>query len=378
MSSIPGHTGTLPRSSNQSNLDTTGPPRPQLPPILPNLEPRAQGGEQFNFNQPDAVQYDLQMSDGTPWSQSHHMQEEASFQGGHGQPFPSGPEGYQFQQDSAQLPPSSQPSAYQNVPQRSTAWGPSGEREVFRYDGNQPQSSHRTGDHSPADDTMRSARILQAIDSQRPGRTTTTWTGTTTYQEVDSDDDPYDVESDEDQIMADIDDGVNPLARVMERNAADGRSLQMVMRAQAAQDGRDTRKRTVHSVIEHYGPGMLATYWPSAKDSPLSDPVSASIFSHFLNVVAPSISMHERHPANTEKLFRGHQVPKSQQHLWACKLSWYLSLRGEADKNRHPSHYRLAESCTDACNACHVESAHCEIAEYIYHGVTETLSSSNS
>jgi len=90
---------------------------------------------------------------------------------------------------------------------------------------------------------------------------------------------------------------------------------------QASQDRHDQRLRTYHSLIDDYGPNMLATYHPSQKSSPLNDPITARIFCHFINVLGPSISMYERHPTNPSLIFQGQPVPASQQHIWSCMPS---------------------------------------------------------
>lgn len=135
----------------------------------------------------------------------------------------------------------------------------------------------------------------------------------------DDNNDPYDV-SDEDMDMSDLEDGVDTQSRSRQRRLRDD-NLSIVMAAQAVQNREDTRIRTYHSVIESFGSDMLANYYPSSRDSPLSNPVTASIFCHFVNVIAPSISLYERHPPNPSVVFQGNPVPKSQQHIWSCKLS---------------------------------------------------------
>jgi hypothetical protein len=140
-------------------------------------------------------------------------------------------------------------------------------------------------------------------------------------EEEEDEDDPYDVSSDEDQDLHNFEYGLDPQSRAMRRRERANNNLATVMAVQAAQDSQNTRIRTYHSVIENYGPNMLANYYPSSRDSPLSDPVAASIFCHFINVIAPGLSMYERHPANPSLLFQGQPVPKSQQHMWACKIS---------------------------------------------------------
>lgn len=145
--------------------------------------------------------------------------------------------------------------------------------------------------------------------------------------EEDDFDDPFDV-SDDDDEMADSGGAAALSAGALQRRIAEG-NLQTMMALHANQERQDTRVRTYHSVIENFGPDMLATYIPSFRDSPLNDPAAAAIFTHFLNVVAPGISMYERHPANPSLLLQGQPVPKSQQHLWAYTLPT-VALRNHA------------------------------------------------
>ncbi|OBT61541.1 hypothetical protein VE03_08886 [Pseudogymnoascus sp. 23342-1-I1] len=145
--------------------------------------------------------------------------------------------------------------------------------------------------------------------------------------EDDDDSDPFDVsDDDEDQLN----DGAHfdPRSREIQRLRRDN-ELATVMAIQAAQTREDTRIRTYHSVIENYGPNMLASYHPSARDSPLSNPIAAGIFCHFINVIAPSLSMFERHPANPSIVFGGNPVPKSQQHIWSYTMPT-IALRNHA------------------------------------------------
>jgi hypothetical protein len=86
---------------------------------------------------------------------------------------------------------------------------------------------------------------------------------------------------------------------------------------QASQDMQDQRLRTYRSYLD--SPNVLTTYQPSARTSPLNDSTAARIFYHFVHVTGPSISLYERHPANPSLMFQGRPVPRSQQHIWACK-----------------------------------------------------------
>ncbi|KFZ20584.1 hypothetical protein V501_00045 [Pseudogymnoascus sp. VKM F-4519 (FW-2642)] len=148
--------------------------------------------------------------------------------------------------------------------------------------------------------------------------------------EDDDDSDPFDVSDDEDEDEEPRNGGAHfdPRSREIQRLRRDN-ELATVMAIQAAQTREDTRIRTYHSVIENYGPNMLASYYPSARDSPLSNPIAAGIFCHFINVIAPSLSMFERHPVNPSIVFRGNPVPKSQQHIWSYTMPT-IALRNHA------------------------------------------------
>lgn len=62
----------------------------------------------------------------------------------------------------------------------------------------------------------------------------------------------------------------------------------------------------------------LSTYYPSQASSPLTDPVTARVFCHFIYVLGPSISIFERHAPNPAMTFTpGSQVPKN---VWAYTI----------------------------------------------------------
>ncbi|KAI1775232.1 hypothetical protein F4818DRAFT_43188 [Hypoxylon cercidicola] len=61
---------------------------------------------------------------------------------------------------------------------------------------------------------------------------------------------------------------------------------------------------------------FLATYEPSASNSPLNDSQIAAVFWHFVNVTGPSISLYERHPFDPTPIFVGQPIPKARQHIW--------------------------------------------------------------
>lgn len=122
---------------------------------------------------------------------------------------------------------------------------------------------------------------------------------------------PYDV-SDEEIYM-----GEEVIPETTEDDHLKRNDLGILVALQAQQDIQDLSMRSFTSFIDR--PNMLAMYQPSARHSPLQDPMTARIFCHFINVTGPSISMYERHPANPSLIFQGRPVSKSQQHLWTCK-----------------------------------------------------------
>ena len=138
--------------------------------------------------------------------------------------------------------------------------------------------------------------------------------------EMDDIDDPFDVsDEDDDYDMTDDHFGVlhdDPNDTHLKRN-----DLGIVVAVQAGQDKQGTNLRSFVSFIDR--PDMLATYTPSSQSTPLRDQMTARIFCHFVNVTGPCMSMFERHPSNPALMFQGTPVPKSQQHIWACKLSRY-------------------------------------------------------
>lgn len=100
--------------------------------------------------------------------------------------------------------------------------------------------------------------------------------------------------------------------------------LGIIVALQASQDMQEQRLRTYHSFLD--GPNILTSYQPSARSSPLSDSTTARIFYHYVNVTAPSISLYERHPANPSLMFQGRPIPRSQQHIWACKCIYLFTI----------------------------------------------------
>lgn len=126
-------------------------------------------------------------------------------------------------------------------------------------------------------------------------------------------DDPFDV-SDED---TDADDGPDNWQNLPPDSHTRNSDLGTIVALQAGHVNHDLTLRSITSFIDR--PNMLATYIPSLRSSPLNDTMTARIFCHFINVIGPTISMFERHPANPSLMFQGHPIPTSQQHIWTCK-----------------------------------------------------------
>lgn len=123
--------------------------------------------------------------------------------------------------------------------------------------------------------------------------------------------------SDDEMGLDDHDEDVQSGVGKIQYDHLKNNDLGIIVALQASQDRQEQRPRTYHSFLDR--PNVLTTYQPSAQTSPLNDSTAARIFHHFVNVTGPSISVYERHPANPSLLFQGHPVPKSQQHIWACK-----------------------------------------------------------
>ncbi|KAH1309216.1 hypothetical protein KXX16_003589 [Aspergillus fumigatus] len=106
----------------------------------------------------------------------------------------------------------------------------------------------------------------------------------------------YDVESDEEMEE--------------QTSAEDFNQLSLIV-ASANQDERQLRSFTTYL----NEPNMLASYHPTLGSSPLNNPKTARIFVHFIHSTGPSLSIFERHPADSAHTL-GSPVPAAQQGLW--------------------------------------------------------------
>ncbi|KAF3942180.1 hypothetical protein ABW19_dt0209021 [Dactylella cylindrospora] len=66
--------------------------------------------------------------------------------------------------------------------------------------------------------------------------------------------------------------------------------------------------------------GTLVKYSPSTGASPLSNPTTARIFCHWVYVVAPSMSIFERHPANPHQAFAPGTKLNGPQNVWCYTI----------------------------------------------------------
>ena len=131
----------------------------------------------------------------------------------------------------------------------------------------------------------------------------------------DEEDDLFDVSEEDDTRMGEFDDDEDSEDDDLDTHLKNN-DLGVVVALQARQD--TLRPRSFTSFIDR--PDMLSQYIPSSRSSPLRDPMTARVFCHFINVTGPAISMFERHPADPSLIFKGEPVPRSQQHIWTCKL----------------------------------------------------------
>ncbi|KXJ92289.1 hypothetical protein Micbo1qcDRAFT_162501 [Microdochium bolleyi] len=73
----------------------------------------------------------------------------------------------------------------------------------------------------------------------------------------------------------------------------------------------------------------MATYDPEPSQSPLNDEHIRAIFSHFIRVTGPAISLYERHSVEPGSFTEGQQLPRSQRHIWSSTFP-ILSFRHPA------------------------------------------------
>ncbi|KAJ5666459.1 uncharacterized protein N7477_008907 [Penicillium maclennaniae] len=112
--------------------------------------------------------------------------------------------------------------------------------------------------------------------------------------------DYYDVESEDDMVDQTQAEGFNQLSLIM---------------ASANHD--DSRLRSFTTHLNE--PNVLASYYPHLGSSPLNNPKTARIFTHFLHSTGPSLSIFERHPTDSSMTL-GDPVSPAQQGLWTYTL----------------------------------------------------------
>ncbi|KAH7030936.1 uncharacterized protein B0I36DRAFT_362728 [Microdochium trichocladiopsis] len=69
--------------------------------------------------------------------------------------------------------------------------------------------------------------------------------------------------------------------------------------------------------FEAFPGNSMATYDPEPSQSPLNDEQIRAVFSHFIRVTGPSISLYERHSHDAGIIIDGRQLARSQRHIWA-------------------------------------------------------------
>ncbi|RAK99208.1 putative C6 finger domain protein [Aspergillus ibericus CBS 121593] len=120
------------------------------------------------------------------------------------------------------------------------------------------------------------------------------------YAEEDSENDYYDVESDEE-----FDE---------QNQVQDYNQLSLIM-ASANRDQQQLRSFTTYL----NEPNILTSYFPTFGSSPLNNPKTARIFLHFIHSTGPVLSVFERHPVDPSTML-GAPVPLAQQGLWTYTL----------------------------------------------------------
>ncbi|KAL8936767.1 MAG: hypothetical protein Q9211_004027 [Gyalolechia sp. 1 TL-2023] len=118
-------------------------------------------------------------------------------------------------------------------------------------------------------------------------------------------DDYFDVTTDEEEADPDL-----------TMSDAATTNLGLMLALSANQTGRGFRSLT--NFLNE--PNVLSSYRPSWLASPLMDPQTARVFCHFVTATAPTLSLHNRHPANPSVMFTGAPVPAAQRSLFTYTL----------------------------------------------------------
>lgn len=128
----------------------------------------------------------------------------------------------------------------------------------------------------------------------------------------------YDYDENEDYSDAEGD------VEMLDQEETEGFNQLSLIMTSANRDGRQLRSFTTHL----NEPNILAFYRPTFGSSPLNNPKTARIFAHFLHSTGPSLSIFERHPADSS-IVLGAPVPAAQQGLWTYTLP-LLALENQA------------------------------------------------
>lgn len=155
--------------------------------------------------------------------------------------------------------------------------------------------------HSPPTFEGSSAVTATPFPSYHPGN----W-GDEPNDDYVSDEDVYGARNDEDEELLDYSDEEE--IRIITPRAAINNLL-----ATTPEPGRGISFRSFLPDCQ-----TLSTYYPSQISSPLTNPITARIFCHFVYVLGPSISIFERHAPNPTVAYTpGSQAPKN---VWAYTI----------------------------------------------------------
>lgn len=181
------------------------------------------------------------------------------------------------------------------------------------------QQSHGLENHDylPTPHTVDSG-FVEHIDL--PGRTQSSISGPvyvydepvgTTILPPDVDDLEYQL-SDDDVSMAESDDDIQ--AESQSQNTFNALAQQSDLDNPLSSLG--TR---IRSFSTYAASSILATYLPSPRNSPLTDPKAAAVFWHFVHVTGPSMSLYERHPMDHSELSQPLPVSSAGHNIWTCQ-----------------------------------------------------------
>lgn len=142
------------------------------------------------------------------------------------------------------------------------------------------------------------------------------------------------VSDDEDASIAGSDDDTS-----MSRSELAGPLNQLgLIVSQRAHEQYDLLATQPRTFSVHPDVGELSAYETDFAASPLLNKMNSAVFSHFVNVTGPSMSMYERNSLDAVPTHQQGASVQARRHLWSCKHCAFPPKCGAANTTRHFPH----------------------------------------